>query len=74
MYIDGRMKKIEEGTNIDWSTAEAMAIGSLLMQGFMCRISGQDVGMTRNFEDKVTASQPPAAFIRNFSAKINFDS
>jgi probable 2-oxoglutarate dehydrogenase E1 component DHKTD1 len=56
MYIDGRMKKIEEGTNIDWSTAEAMAIGSLLMQGFMCRISGQDVGMTRNFEDKVTAS------------------
>lgn len=49
MHIDARLKKIEEGTNIDWSTAEAMAIGSLLMQGIMCRISGQDVGKRMKF-------------------------
>lgn len=30
--------------NIDWSTAETLAIGSLLLQGFPVRISGQDVG------------------------------
>ena len=35
---------MNEGKNIDWSTAEAMAIGSLLTQGFNVRISGQDVG------------------------------
>ena len=29
---------------LDWGTAEALALGSLLVQGFGCRISGQDVG------------------------------
>ena len=29
---------------MDWSTAEAMAIGSLLYQGYNVRLSGQDVG------------------------------
>lgn len=29
---------------LDWSTAEALAYGSLLVQGFNIRISGQDVG------------------------------
>ena len=29
---------------LDWGTAEALALGSLLVQGFACRISGQDVG------------------------------
>lgn len=29
---------------MDWSTAEALAIGSLLYQGYNVRISGQDVG------------------------------
>jgi len=29
---------------LDWSTAEALAIGSLLYQGYNVRLSGQDVG------------------------------
>lgn len=29
---------------IDWSTAEALAIGSLMCQGYNVRISGEDVG------------------------------
>ncbi|XP_028669633.1 2-oxoadipate dehydrogenase complex component E1 [Erpetoichthys calabaricus] len=43
-HVQGRIQKLEEGTRIDWSTAEAMAFGSLLCQGFNIRISGQDVG------------------------------
>lgn len=43
-HIEGRIKKLQSGANIDWGTAEALAIGSLLYQGFHVRISGQDVG------------------------------
>lgn len=38
------MKKLENGVKIDWSTAEALAIGSLMYQGHNVRISGEDVG------------------------------
>lgn len=41
---------------MDWSTAEALAIGSLLYQGYNVRISGQDVG-------RGTFSQRHAMFI-----------
>jgi len=34
---------ITSGKGIDWGTAEAIAFGSLLMEGFHVRISGQDV-------------------------------
>jgi len=43
-HIEGRIKKLESGAGIDWGTAEALAMGSLLYQGFNIRISGQDVG------------------------------
>lgn len=43
-HIQNRLKKIENGNALDWSTAEALAIGSLLYQGYNVRISGQDVG------------------------------
>jgi probable 2-oxoglutarate dehydrogenase E1 component DHKTD1 len=42
--VNGRLKKIHEGRSIDWSTGEAMAIGSLMYQGHNVRISGEDVG------------------------------
>ena len=32
-HIDARMNKLLAGTSIDWSTAEALAMGSLLYQG-----------------------------------------
>ena len=35
---------LKEGTKLDWATAEALAVGSLLYQGFNVRLSGQDVG------------------------------
>ncbi|CAL1595005.1 unnamed protein product [Knipowitschia caucasica] len=43
-HVQARLQKLEEGAKLDWSTAEALAFGSLLCQGFNIRISGQDVG------------------------------
>lgn len=43
-HIKKRTERINEEKNIDWSTAEALAVGTLLAQGFNVRISGQDVG------------------------------
>jgi 2-oxoglutarate dehydrogenase E1 component len=40
--IANRRKMIEDGTGIDWSTAEALAFGTLLDEGFRVRLSGQD--------------------------------
>jgi len=42
--VNARLKKLENGVKIDWSTAEALAIGSLMYQGHNVRISGEDVG------------------------------
>ncbi|MGE5536288.1 MAG: 2-oxoglutarate dehydrogenase E1 component, partial [Acidobacteriota bacterium] len=41
-FLEHRAKSIEEGTNIDWSTAEALAFCSLLLEGHPVRLSGQD--------------------------------
>lgn len=38
------MTKIDSGEKIDWATAEALAIGSLMYQGHNVRFSGEDVG------------------------------
>lgn len=43
-YVKNRLKKITDGSNIDWATAETLAFGSLLLEGYNVRISGQDVG------------------------------
>ncbi len=37
-------KMFEENYPIDWSTAEALAFGTLLKEGFSVRLSGQDSG------------------------------
>lgn len=41
--LANRKKTVEEGKNIDWSTAEALAFGSLVKEGKHVRVSGQDV-------------------------------
>ena len=42
--FDSRLQTIEEGKKIDWTTAESLAFGTLLMEGFSVRLSGQDSG------------------------------
>ena len=41
--LAGRQKTIDEGQNIDWATAEALAFGTLCLDGHHVRVSGQDV-------------------------------
>ncbi|CEN59466.1 thiamine diphosphate-binding protein [Aspergillus pseudodeflectus] len=41
--LSNRKKTVEEGQNIDWATAEALAFGSLVNEGYHVRVSGQDV-------------------------------
>ena len=42
--FDNRKQSTQEGKNIDWATAEALAFASLLKEGNGVRLSGQDVG------------------------------
>ncbi|KAL1801433.1 hypothetical protein ACET3X_001775 [Alternaria dauci] len=41
--LAGRTKTVMDGKNIDMATAEALAFGSLCMEGHHVRVSGQDV-------------------------------
>lgn len=41
--LAGRKKMVDEGTGIDWATAEALAFGTLCLEGHHVRVSGQDV-------------------------------
>ncbi len=40
--LDAKAKMFETGTGFDWSTAEALAFGSLEVEGFNVRLAGQD--------------------------------
>ncbi|WP_029354643.1 2-oxoglutarate dehydrogenase E1 component [Bosea sp. 117] len=41
-FLDARARSISEGTGIDWSTGEALAYTTLLLEGHPVRLSGQD--------------------------------
>ncbi len=41
-FFEARLKAVEEGKGIDWGNGEALAYGSLLMEGYPVRLSGQD--------------------------------
>lgn len=43
VHCDARIRRVTEGLSLDWATCEALAFGSLMMQGFNVRLSGQDV-------------------------------
>jgi len=42
-FFDNRGKAIKVGEGIDWATGEALAFGTLLTEGHLVRLSGQDV-------------------------------
>lgn len=41
--LDAKRQMIETGEGIDWATGEALAFGSLLLEGHHVRLSGEDV-------------------------------
>lgn len=55
-FLDARKKMIETGENVDWSTAEALAYATLLVNGTPIRHTGQD-------SQRGTFSQRHAVFI-----------
>jgi 2-oxoglutarate dehydrogenase E1 component len=40
--LDAKRQMIETGEGVDWATAEALAFGSLLLEGHHVRLSGED--------------------------------
>ena len=42
--LEAKREMMESGAGIDWATAEALALGTLLVDGRRVRLSGQDVG------------------------------
>ncbi|MFA5538481.1 MAG: 2-oxoglutarate dehydrogenase E1 component [Gemmobacter sp.] len=54
--LDAKAKMFETGKGFDWATAEALAFGSLAVEGYPVRLSGQDC--TRG-----TFSQRHSAFV-----------
>jgi 2-oxoglutarate dehydrogenase E1 component len=42
-FLDNRKKMLESGEGFDWASGEALAFGSLLLEGHRVRLSGQDV-------------------------------
>ncbi|WP_281301061.1 MULTISPECIES: 2-oxoglutarate dehydrogenase E1 component [unclassified Iodidimonas] len=42
--LDAKDQMLETGEGIDWATAEALAFGTLLSEGYHVRLSGQDSG------------------------------
>ncbi|MSU89586.1 2-oxoglutarate dehydrogenase E1 component [Rhodobacteraceae bacterium 2CG4] len=40
--LKSKQEMIDNGTGIDWATAEALAFGTLLAEGYPVRLSGQD--------------------------------
>ncbi|KAF8957827.1 Transketolase, pyrimidine binding domain-containing protein [Flammula alnicola] len=43
-HVKNRLQSIESGKGLDFATAEALAFGSVMLEGTDVRISGQDVG------------------------------
>jgi 2-oxoglutarate dehydrogenase E1 component len=41
-FLDRRAKAIAEDADVDWAFGEALAFGSLLLEGYHVRLSGQD--------------------------------
>lgn len=41
--LSSRLKTVENGEGIDWSTGESLAYGTLVDEGYHVRLSGQDV-------------------------------
>ncbi|TNE62497.1 MAG: 2-oxoglutarate dehydrogenase E1 component [Alphaproteobacteria bacterium] len=54
--LDAKQQMFETGEGFDWATAEALAFGSLLREGYGVRLSGQDCG-------RGTFSQRHAVFV-----------
>lgn len=49
MHISKRVQSLDKGQGLDFAMAEALAFGSLLLEGDHIRLCGQDSGRVRRF-------------------------
>ena len=75
--MEAKRKMFETGQEIDWATAEALAFGTLLAEGYPVRLSGQDSGRgtfsqrhARLVDQKTESSYYPLANISSEQAKF----
>jgi 2-oxoglutarate dehydrogenase E1 component len=75
--MDAKRKMFETGKDIDWATAEALAFGTLLAEGYPVRLSGQDSGRgtfsqrhARLVDQKTESSFYPLEHIAEKQAKF----
>ncbi|GGL52738.1 2-oxoglutarate dehydrogenase E1 component [Wenxinia marina] len=54
--LDAKREMFDKGAGFDWATAEAMAFGSLMLEGYPVRLAGQD-------SSRGTFSQRHSAFV-----------
>jgi 2-oxoglutarate dehydrogenase E1 component len=59
--MNNRLRAVETGDRVDWATAEALAFGSLLVQGINVRLSGQDC--ERGTFNQVNSSSLTSLFV-----------
>src|SRR3546814_7983119 len=72
-----KRKMFETGKNIDWATAEALAFGTLLVEGHPVRLSGQDSNRgtfsqrhAALIDQKTEETFKPLAHIRDDQARV----
>jgi len=63
--LSNKEKMLEAGEGFDWATAEAMAFGTLLLEGFPVRLAGQD-------SVRGTFSQRHSAFVDQETEERHF--
>lgn len=73
-HVKSRLSSIESGKGIDWATAEAMAFGTLMLEGNDVRISGQDVGRgTFSHRHAMLVNQKTEGVVVPLNDKLNAD-
>ena len=75
--LEAKRKMIETGKDIDWATAEALAFGTLLIEGHPVRLSGQDSNRgtfsqrhAALIDQKTEETYKPLAHIRDDQARL----
>ena len=59
--MENRKKTIDEGSGIDWATAESLAFGSLLVEGYPVRLVGCLLYTSPSPRDLAVSRMPSSA-------------
>ena len=69
--LDSRRKQIDSGNNIDWAFAESLAFGSLLLERYAIRLSGEDCSRATFSQRHAIWWDPTATIPRQYCPFLN---